>query len=65
MTKKPDEIVAEGIIDKFKNQGLIEEDKANSISNKLVSGNLSVEDWKLIAELAEDNTEETENGQKD
>lgn len=65
MTKKPDEIVAEEIINKFKTQNLIEEEKAASLLKKLAGGDFSTEDWKLIAELADDTTEGAENGETD
>ena len=65
MIKKPDETVAEKIINKFKAQNLIEEEKAANLLNKLSGGDFSVEDWKLIAELADEGTEGVDNGETD
>ena len=62
MTKRPDEIVAETIGREFCIHGLIQLDKADEIVKKLGNGILSVEDWKLMAELTLEKKEVTENG---
>ena len=65
MTKKPDEIVADEIIKKLKDQGLIEEGKEAGLLNKLSGGDYSVDDWKLLAELSDDNNEGAKNAKTD
>ena len=64
MAKRPDEIVAENIAKEFKNLSLIQEDEISDFVQKLSNGNLSIEDWKLMAELIIEE-EGAENGQED
>lgn len=51
MTEKPDEIVADKIVDEFQKRGLIRKDKVEDFRQNFSNGDLSIEDWKLMAEL--------------
>jgi hypothetical protein len=64
MTKRPDEIVAENIAGELQKNNLISEDKVNEFTRKLSNGSLSIEDWKLMAELAVEESKGGQNGQK-
>jgi hypothetical protein len=63
MALKPDEIVAERIAGEFLKNGLIEEAKMENFARKLSGGQMSSEDWKLIAKLSIEKAGETENAQ--
>ena len=63
MTEKPDEIVAEKIVDEFQKRDLIREDKVEDFRQKLSNGDLSVEDWKLMAELTIEEEEGIDNAE--
>jgi hypothetical protein len=65
MTKRPDEIVAEKIVEKLQKNNLIPENRITEFTRKLSSGNLSIEDWKLLAELSIEEDKGGQNGQKD
>ena len=64
MTKRPDEIVAENIANKFKTIKLLQDDKVADFVRKLSNGTLSTEDWKLMAELTVEKEGGANNGQK-
>lgn len=59
MIEKPDKIVAESIHKKLEESKLLKDNYLSGIVDKLSSGNISEEDWKLMAELSlESNKEE-------
>jgi hypothetical protein len=61
MVQRPDEIVAERIVGEFLKNGLIEE--TENLACKLSNGQISSEDWKLIAKLSIEKAGGTENAQ--
>lgn len=63
MTEKPDEIVAEKIVDEFQKRDLIRKDKVEGFRQKFSNGDLSVEDWKLMAELTIEEEEGIDNAE--
>ena len=63
MTEKPDEIVAEKIVDEFQKRDLIRKDKVEDFRQKFSNGDLSVEDWKLMAELTIEEEEGIDNAE--
>ena len=63
MTEKPDEIVAEKIVDEFQKRDLIRKDKVEDFRQKFSNGDLSVEDWKLMAELTIEEEEGNDNAE--
>jgi len=65
MTKRPDEIVAEKIAEEIQRNNLIPENKITEFTRKLSNGSLSIEDWKLLAELPIEEDKGGQNGQKD
>jgi len=65
MSDSPDKVVADKIVSEFREKGLIREDRVEDFTRRLSSGNLSVEDWKLMAELAIEETEGSKNAQQD
>ena len=64
MTKRPDEIVAENIVERLKKDNLIPGNKVNEFTRKLSGGSLSIEDWKVMAELTIEESKGGQNGQK-
>jgi hypothetical protein len=63
MTQEPDEIVVEKIASEFLKYGLIEEAEIEDFAHKLSDGQMSSEDWQLMAELSIKREEGTENAQ--
>ena len=47
---KPDEEVAEKIIEEFRQKGLISEEEVEAFQSNLASGDITAEDWRLFAE---------------
>ncbi|GAX62375.1 hypothetical protein SCALIN_C31_0009 [Candidatus Scalindua japonica] len=65
MIEKPDKIVAESIHKKLKEANLLKDRYLSDIVDKLSSGNISEEDWKLMAELSIESNEGVSNVKKD
>ena len=65
MIEKPDKIVAESIYEKLKEAKLLKETHLSGIVDKLSFGNISEEDWKLMAELSLEKKEGEKNAKKD
>lgn len=63
MTQNPDEFVAEKIAGEFLKYGLIGEAEIGGFAHKLSDGQMSSEDWKLMAKLSVEKAEGTENAQ--
>jgi len=57
MIEKPDKTVAESIHNKLKEKKLLKDSYLSGIVEKLSSGNISEEEWKLMAELSLENNE--------
>ena len=51
MNKKPDQIVAEKIINQLAEKRLLSEEKKGKWLKKLSSGAVSSEDWNLLADF--------------
>jgi hypothetical protein len=54
MKQKPDEQLAMEIVAEIGKAKLLPADKLGEVSSKLAAGQLTIEDWTLLAELAED-----------
>ncbi len=63
MTQKPDKIVAEKIASEFQKYSLIEESEIEDFKNKISDGQMSSEDWQLMATLGIRREEGKENAQ--
>ena len=50
--EKPDKTVAEAIKKKLTEKNIIKDTHSSTLANKLSSGNISEQDWKLMAELS-------------
>lgn len=50
MRAVPDEIVAEEIQERFKQEGLLKESDFRQLARKLAPGDISRDDWKAFAE---------------
>lgn len=55
MIEKPDKAVAESIQKMFTAKKLLKKSDSENIASKLSSGNISEQDWKLMAELSLEN----------
>jgi hypothetical protein len=64
MINKPDKVVAESIKTKLIEKKLIKDSHSTNIINNLSSGNISEQDWKLMAELSLENVEGKSDAQK-
>ncbi len=64
MKENPDRTVAEAIYNKFKEADLLNDKDLSKITEKLVNGNITEEDWNLMAELALDKKEGEKNEKK-
>lgn len=49
--KRPDQEVADRIIEKLREQGILSDTTLEKLRPKLVAGDLSADDWKLTIEL--------------
>lgn len=65
MIEKPDKIAAESIHKKLKEAKLLKDCYLSNIVDKLSSGNISEEDWKLMAELSIESNEGVNDVKKD
>ena len=65
MIEKPDKIVAESIHKKLKEAKLLKDSYLSDIVDKLSSGNITEEDWKLMAELSIESNEGVSDVKKD
>ncbi len=61
----PDQIVAEKIVAELRQKQLTAQESVKELGEKLSAGNLSAEDWRLIAELALARAGKLQNGKTD
>ncbi len=61
----PDQIVTEKIVAELRQKQLATQESTKELGEKLSVGNLSAEDWRLIAELALAKTGKSQNGKTD
>lgn len=65
MSECPDKIVAEKIKERFETDKILKDDDLNKLIYKLSEGNISDEDWKLMAELSLEKRDGDGNTEKD
>ena len=63
--KGPNDTLADLVVAKLKENGLISQDRVDEITAKLGAGTVSSEDWKLWVDLATSGTVEGDNSVKD
>ena len=61
----PDQAVTEKIVAELRQKQLTAQESAKELEEKLSAGNLSAEDWRLIAELALTKAGKLQNGKTD
>lgn len=64
MTKTPDEIVAERIVESLKDRRLIPEQRLKGLTEKLVAGSLKADDWRLFVDLNQQTERVTGDGEE-
>ena len=61
MTDKPDYIVARRIVIALREKKLLTEDRLKGLEEKLASGAVSTEDWRILAELGGESPKKEQN----